>query len=224
MATNDEEMGRFNAWCREEALVIRHHAAALGHPAEYEYLTNYPFILERYKQVVPEWGTMNMDSVLSEACDDSIPLDLVEINRIRAEIDEPALDFVPEVQGRCEFGPSPTPKTRPGVDEQTKQFYAWAKDQISGAYHSAAARGTDPRAELFSCPWILVGRVVRHFPALNPAWCLRTMDFSLEWMRPEVLDQQRIENIRSWTTTFKEVGDELDKRIAEADKPPELKS
>lgn len=220
MAT-DEELDRFDAWRKEEARRIRHRAAAFGHPAEYEYLKQYPFILERYREIVPTWGTANMDSVLREACDDSIELDLAEINRIRKEWDEPPLDFIPDVVGEMRFDP-PKPKVRPPPDEQERQFYEWAREEVSRAYHYAKATGCTPSEAVFLCPWMVVGRIVRHFPAFNPAWCLRQLEFCLTWMRPEDLDPVTIESMKSWHTAIQETGEAIEKLAAQK-KDPGLK-
>lgn len=215
--SDDAEMERFHVWCREEGRKLRHKAAALGHPAEYEYLTQYPFILERYKQVVPTWGTMNMESVLREACDDSQEMDLAEINRIRKEWDYPPLDFIPDVVGEMRFDP-PKPKTRPPPDVQEAAFFEWAREEVSRAYHYAAATGRKPDEAMFQCPWVVVGKVVRHFPAFNPAWCLWQLSLCLMWMRPEDLNPATVESMRSWHTTVTEVGEEIAKMATAAEK------
>lgn len=217
--TDAETMERFDAFCKEVAREIRHEAAARGCPAEYVYLRKYPFILERYKKVVPEWTDTNMWSVENACCDDTVTLDLAEINRIRHQFDEPPLDFIPEVEGRMIFS-APKPKSPGSSDEQTLKYYAWLREEIAGVYHSAAARGVSARSILFECPWMTVGRIVRHFPALNPAWCLREMEWHLLSMKPTSLDPERVKALKTWHGTVADVATEIERGIREDGDPP----
>ncbi|MBN1203551.1 MAG: hypothetical protein JXB05_01325 [Myxococcaceae bacterium] len=216
--TDDETLERFDAFCKEVAREVRHKAAALGHPAEYEYLRQYPFILDRYRKVVPAWTDTNMDSVERACCDDSVELELSEINRIRKHFDEPPLDFIPEVQGRMRFAP-PKPKTRPPHDEQAAAFLAWAKEEISNVHHQARARGLAPQVVLNQCPWMRVSRIQRHFPDLNPAWCLRQLELCLYTYAPKTYDEERIKALRACSDVVQEVGAEIEAAVASSKKP-----
>lgn len=214
---DDDEMKRFNVWCAEEARKLRHRAAALGHPVEYEYLRNYSFILDRYKEVVPNWGTMNMESVLHAGCDDSCELDLAEINRIRKEWDEPALDFIPDVVGRMRFSP-PKPKVPRPHDEQQARFYTWAREQVEHAYHVAEARGIDVHTALEGGSWLTARHIERHFPGLRVSWCLQTLSMSLAWTPRPAIDAAKVANIREWSQTIQETGDAIAKLAAKEPK------
>lgn len=217
----DEEHKRLNDWRAARIREIRHQAAALGRPAEYEYLKRYARLHSEFRRDFPGVSTLILDMLGDTCCLELDPLNLDEINRIRMEFDEPPLDFVPEVVGRMDYR-VPAPKLRPDAEAQESKFYEWARDQVCTAYHVAAATGKSPDEALLSCPWILVGKIVRHFPALNPAWCLFQLRFRVAIDRPATLDPLRVAGIKSWHGTVNDVAEEVQKFAAQKDKLPPM--
>jgi hypothetical protein len=213
-----DEFERFQVWSREQARGLRHLAAARGWPAEYAFLRRRDQIEALLRRDFP--GLLHMlDCVESDCCRGDIQLDIAEINRIREDDGRPPLDFIPEVEDRPRF-PPPKPKQPRTKDEEMELFHVWMVKKVSDAYHSAAARRTSAREEMFAVPSFLVGDIMRRFPALNPAWCLEQLDTGLMFYRPEKLDPERVKNLKAWSDTFKEAGDQIEGRVAAASKPP----
>lgn len=211
-AMTAQELDRFHAWSLERAREVRHIAAALGWPAEYAFLRHRDHIEALLRRDFPGAGHM-LDCVGSdcERCD--IEMDLAEINRIRDEDGLPPLDFVPDVEARPRF-PPPKPKVPPPPDEVASQFHQWMVKQVSTAYHAAAARRTTAEDEMSRLPYILVGEIMRRFPTLNPAACLRDLFDGLMFYRPETIDQKRVEFIREWSGLVFEVADKIEASMA----------
>lgn len=103
-----EQWQHFELWCKEEALAVRHRAAAMGEPVEYAFLRTRHILAQKMGELFPGWQEHWVDKVWHAAEDDRRQLSLEAINSLRAETKYPPLKSIPVLVVRCDF-PVPMP-------------------------------------------------------------------------------------------------------------------
>ena len=223
------ELERFDAWRHEEAVDIRTHAAAFGETVEYAFLKRSVILYMRMTERFPNIGNALFDLVEYACYDPDIPLDLVAINKARAEVDYPPLGFVPPLRLKEEYR-APRPSDVPDAPPppiQGPNFYEWAVDKLVGIRHSAVAKGRDVVQEFLETQHMYINSIQRNFPDVGAARGLMLMRM---WIHDKVvaeapLDEQRLRGIRLWHGSVTEVAEAVEARMRGEPAPPEpLKS
>ena len=210
--TDNPDLERFNAWCRETATDIRNRAAAFGETAEYVYLKRQYILVLTMREKFPTLPELMFDCVEHDCYDPDIPLDLVEINKHRAKLDFPALGFIPTLRLKEEHRapmPGDVPECPPPPGPS---FHEWAVKKLIGIRHSAVAKGRDVVQEFLELQPMYINDIQRNFPEMGAPMGLTFMRMwvtSKEVMEAP-LDETQIRASRAWHGALTDVAKDVE--------------
>jgi hypothetical protein len=222
---SDESLRQFDAyiaWCREQAVPLMTRACAYGSSIEHEVYRAFP----RLFPIVPQHSAWRsawdlLQTLAGECRAATLLVDIVEVNRLRAEHELPPLTKLPRVEYATRFTP-PMPEDIASKEEQERAFHEWAKSKAYDSYEDAALYNSTPRDALLTRLPRYVDPLSQLFPKLRMDWMIARLTEWLPRFRPEELDQERLASRRRVLGTFMQVGEEIQRQVAEQN--PEAKA